>query len=244
MQDIKAIRNELNDLRKKIRYHNKKYYNDDSPEISDHEYDQLMQRLKQIEAEYPEFITSTSPTQLVGGKAKRTAGKLVPHDVPMLSLQDVFTREEVLKLKPDDITIHALALKRGSRLQMNLADDLIDLNKLKLPSDQIVRDMAIIAEKMIREKNYKPYYLYRQGYMSGQIENVGYCLDGAEGIYNVQIMDERQTIIGVGGAATTKIVDFKNNCLQSVFNAKDLITYIRDVDIYIRKRDDLLEKII
>ena len=95
MQDIKAIRNELNELRKKIRYHNKKYYNDDSPEISDHEYDQLMQRLKQIESEYPEFITSTSPTQLVGGKAKRTAGKLVPHDVPMLSLQDVFTREEV-----------------------------------------------------------------------------------------------------------------------------------------------------
>ncbi|MBR1728550.1 MAG: NAD-dependent DNA ligase LigA [Selenomonadaceae bacterium] len=95
MQDIKTIRNELNDLRKKIRYHNKKYYNDDSPEISDHEYDQLMQRLKQIESEYPEFITSTSPTQLVGGKAKRTAGKLVPHDVPMLSLQDVFTREEV-----------------------------------------------------------------------------------------------------------------------------------------------------
>ena len=165
--------------------------------------------------------------------------------LPGESVDDVkFSIEEVLKLKPDDITIHALALKRGSRLQMNLADDLIDLNKLKLPSDQIVRDMAIIAEKMIREKNYKPYYLYRQGYMSGQIENVGYCLDGAEGIYNVQIMDERQTIIGVGGAATTKIVDFKNNCLQSVFNAKDLITYIRDVDIYIRKRDDLLEKII
>ena len=95
MQDIKEIKAELISLRKKIRHHNKKYYDDDAPEISDYEYDQLMLRLKQIESEYPEFITETSPTQMVGGKAKRTAGKLVAHDVPMLSLQDVFSREEV-----------------------------------------------------------------------------------------------------------------------------------------------------
>ena len=95
MQDIKSIKAELTELRKKIRHHNKKYYDDDSPEISDYEYDQLMQRLRKIETDYPEFITNTSPTQMVGGKAKRTAGKLVAHDVPMLSLQDVFTREEV-----------------------------------------------------------------------------------------------------------------------------------------------------
>ena len=95
MQDIDKIKSELTDLRKQIRRHNKKYYEEDNPEISDYEYDQLMQRLKDIEAEYPELITSRSPTQLVGGKAKRTAGKLVPHDVPMLSLQDVFTKAEV-----------------------------------------------------------------------------------------------------------------------------------------------------
>ena len=94
-EDIKSIKAELSELRKKIRHYNKKYYEDDNPEISDYEYDQLMIRLKQIEAEYPEFITSRSPTQMVGGRAKRTAGKLVPHDVPMLSLQDVFSRDEV-----------------------------------------------------------------------------------------------------------------------------------------------------
>ena len=95
MEDIKKIKEELTELRKQIRRHNKKYYEEDNPEISDYEYDQLMERLKKIEAEYPEFITSKSPTQMVGGKAKRTAGKLVPHDVPMLSLQDVFSRSEV-----------------------------------------------------------------------------------------------------------------------------------------------------
>ncbi len=82
-------------LRKEIRRHNKKYYELDAPEISDYEYDKLMARLKELEAAYPEFITATSPTQTVGGSARREAGKLVAHDVPMLSLQDVFTREDV-----------------------------------------------------------------------------------------------------------------------------------------------------
>lgn len=82
-------------MRKEIRRHNKKYYELDAPEISDYEYDKLMTRLKNLEAEYPEFITPTSPTQTVGGAARREAGKIVAHDVPMLSLQDVFNREDV-----------------------------------------------------------------------------------------------------------------------------------------------------
>ncbi len=92
---IEEIKSELVRLRREIKHHNKKYYDDDAPEISDYEYDKLMNRLKEIETLYPEFITPTSPTQIVGGTARRTAGKLVPHDVPMLSLQDVFKREEV-----------------------------------------------------------------------------------------------------------------------------------------------------
>ena len=92
---IEEIKAELIKLRREIKRHNKKYYDDDAPEISDYEYDKLMSRLKEIENLYPEFITPTSPTQIVGGTARRTAGKLVAHDVPMLSLQDVFKREEV-----------------------------------------------------------------------------------------------------------------------------------------------------
>ena len=93
--DVSQVKAEILQLRKEIRRHNKKYYELDAPEISDYEYDKLMQRLKDLEAAYPEFITPSSPTQTVGGSARREAGKLVAHDVPMLSLQDVFSREEV-----------------------------------------------------------------------------------------------------------------------------------------------------
>ena len=93
--DIQEVKKELAQLRRTIRHHNVRYYNDDNPEISDYEYDQLMLRLKALEKEYPELITENSPTQKVGGTAKRTAGTLVRHDVPMLSLQDVFSREEI-----------------------------------------------------------------------------------------------------------------------------------------------------
>ena len=94
--DIKEIKQELAALRKEIKYHSNLYYNNDAPEISDYEFDQLMLRLKKLEADYPELITKTSPTQMVGGVAKREAGVLVAHDVPMLSLQDVFSKEEIV----------------------------------------------------------------------------------------------------------------------------------------------------
>jgi len=83
------------ELKKILEYHIDRYYNQDSPEISDYEYDMLMQELKALEKEHPELITEDSPTQKVGGTAKRQAGVLVRHNVPMLSLQDVFSKEDV-----------------------------------------------------------------------------------------------------------------------------------------------------
>ena len=78
--------------------------------------------------------------------------------------------------------------------------------------------------------------------MAGDLENVGCCRPGAEGMYNIQIMEEHQTILGIGGSATTKVVDFARKRMKSSFNAKDLVTYLRDVDIYIEKRRQLLEE--
>lgn len=83
------------ELRTLLNHHSNLYYNQDAPTISDQEYDALMRELKAIEAEHPELITPDSPTQKVGGSAKRTAGVLVAHRVPMLSMQDLFTKEEV-----------------------------------------------------------------------------------------------------------------------------------------------------
>ncbi|MBO6215190.1 MAG: NAD-dependent DNA ligase LigA, partial [Lachnospiraceae bacterium] len=86
---------EIERLRSELEYHSKLYYDEDSPAISDYEYDMLMQRLRQLEAEYPETVDISSPTQHVGGTAKREAGVLVRHNMPMLSLQDVFDRADV-----------------------------------------------------------------------------------------------------------------------------------------------------
>ena len=96
---------------------------------------------------------------------------------------------------------------------------------------------------MLPAAGYAPYYLYRQGYQSGDLENIGCCKPGAEGMYNIQIMEEHQTILGIGGAAATKVVDWKSHCLRSAFNSKDLKTYLRDIDLYIEKRANLLERI-
>lgn len=87
--------NRYNELKQTILYHNDRYYNQDDPEISDYDYDMMMRELKALEKKHPEYVTSDSPTQKVGGTAKREAGVLVRHNVPMLSLQDVFSKEEV-----------------------------------------------------------------------------------------------------------------------------------------------------
>ena len=88
-------REEYNGLKRKIEYHMNLYYNEDAPEISDYEYDLLMQELKQAERENPDFVTADSPSRKIGGRAKREAGVKVTHDVPMLSIEDVFNKEDV-----------------------------------------------------------------------------------------------------------------------------------------------------
>lgn len=89
-----------------IDYHMNLYYNLDEPEISDYEYDMLMQKLKAAEKEHPEWVTSDSPSQKIGGVAKREAAVKVTHDVPMLSIEDVFTKEDVIAWVEKVKTLH------------------------------------------------------------------------------------------------------------------------------------------
>jgi len=88
------VRERMEQLRSLIRYHNEKYYDQDSPEITDYEYDQLLLELRKLEEQYPEYASPDSPTQRVGGTVKRELRK-VKHDVPVISLQDAFSKEEV-----------------------------------------------------------------------------------------------------------------------------------------------------
>lgn len=92
--DIKQAKKEVTKLRKEIRHHSDLYYNEDSPEISDYEYDMLMNRLKDLERRFPSLLTKNSPTQIVGGTASNSFEE-VNHEVPMQSLQDVFSYDDV-----------------------------------------------------------------------------------------------------------------------------------------------------
>lgn len=146
------------------------------------------------------------------------------------------TIAKVTALNPDDITLHALAIKKGSRLKLLLEEN----EQTELPSDETVLEMAAFAHDYLRKSGYSPYYLYRQGYMRGNLENIGWAKPGAESLYNIEIIEEAQTIIGLGGAATTKAVDHKNKRIRAAFHPKDLTTYLRDIDRYIDKRRQVL----
>ena len=90
----KEAKERIEYLRKTVEYHAKKYYDDDKPEISDFEYDMLMVELRNLEKKYPEFISKESLTQKVGGHVKEGFEK-VTHEVPLQSLQDVFSLEDI-----------------------------------------------------------------------------------------------------------------------------------------------------
>ncbi len=95
MMEREAADKRMRELEELLKYHNIKYYDEDAPEITDREYDELSLELRALEKEYPDLADAKSPTKQVGGHAKREAGVLIPHRVPMLSIQDVFTKEEV-----------------------------------------------------------------------------------------------------------------------------------------------------
>lgn len=127
--------------------------------------------------------------------------------------------KKVVNLKPHNITVHTLAIKTASKLRK------LDVD---LPASVEVFKMHNVANKILREKGYKPYYLYRQKRILGDLENTGYTLEGEESWYNVMIMEERQTIIGFGAGAASKFINKENYDIYGVYyNPKDTIIYSR-----------------
>jgi len=134
-----------------------------------------------------------------------------------------------------------LALKRGSVLKESIDSGLM-AEKI-LPDESVTCSMLKTAAAYTAELNMHPYYLYRQKYMTGNLENVGYAKPNTDCLYNIQIMEERQTIIGIGPAAGTKAVTPGNWRLQSCYNAKDVGSYIKNLDIYLSERQNLLSRL-
>ncbi len=142
-----------------------------------------------------------------------------------------YTTEEIKKLSPDSLTVHSLAIKRASRLHSWITENGIEtLNN----TDKTME----IAAKAAEDMNLKPYYLYRQKNMSGNFENVGYAMEGKEGIYNILIMEEKQTIVALGAGSITKVV-LPDGRIERCDNVKDVALYIEKIDEMIERKKSL-----
>ncbi len=135
----------------------------------------------------------------------------------------------VMEMGADNITVHNLAVKRASRL--NESDPEYHYKKAR-----ITAEMIDLADDILVSKGYKPYYLYRQKHMAGSGENTGYCLPGKEGLYNVRIMDEHQTILALGAGGITKYYHPEENRLVRVPNVTNYEQYIERIDEMIGRK--------
>lgn len=130
------------------------------------------------------------------------------------------TLRSVLELGPENVTVHTLALKKGSR---------ITLEGTALPTPRQVGEMLDEAEGGLRAAGYVPYYLYRQKFMSGGFENVGWSSPGHDSLYNICIMEELCTILAMGGGASTKLVA-PGGRIERVFAPKYPLEYIQGIE--------------
>ena len=147
------------------------------------------------------------------------------------------TCEEIEKLNPESITVHGMSIKRGSRLHENI------INKIEftMPEQNELNLMYEQTVELSKTLNMKPYYMYRQKNMVGNMENIGYTIEGKEAIYNIQMIEERQSIIACGAGAVTKVVFLDENRLERHFNVKDVREYINRVDEMVQKKLSLLD---
>ena len=140
--------------------------------------------------------------------------------------------EAVRFLRPENLTIHTLAVKRASVL--NETGEIPDLVQ---EADRIEQMLSITA-KTARDLGLEPYYMYRQKNMAGNFENVGYSLPGKECLYNIEIMEERQTILALGAGGITKVYYPEENRIERIANVKTPDEYVRRIDEMIeRKRE-------
>ena len=132
-------------------------------------------------------------------------------------------------LEPSNITVHTLALKKGA--------DLFE-KRVALPTAEDVTDMVAYAGSVLSGMNYKPYYLYRQKYMSGSFENVGWSREGLDCLYNIYMMEEVHTILSLGGGGMNK-VNFPDGSLQRFHNPKFPEQYIEMIDDVLRQKEEM-----
>ncbi|BEP29114.1 coproporphyrinogen dehydrogenase HemZ [Helicovermis profundi] len=146
------------------------------------------------------------------------------------------TLDLIMRLRPENITVHTLAIKRASYLNENKENQI-------LTDSEIVKNMLSLSKSYTEDNLYFPYYLYRQKNMLGNFENIGYSLKGHESLYNMRIMEERHTIVGVGAGSASKFCYPLENRFERFNNIKGLEEYILRFDELVKKKIDLLDQI-
>lgn len=137
---------------------------------------------------------------------------------------------KIIELEPENITVHSLAIKNGSRM-------------FKENKFYSTRDSFDIVKKIMSDNGYYPYYLYRQKRMVDSGENIGFSKKGFECMYNSIIIEEVESILGFGVSASSKILKRNNNKFKQYLNFKDLITYNNRVEEDILNKNILLEEL-
>lgn len=145
------------------------------------------------------------------------------------------TLDEVIKLSPESVTVHTLALKRASDLTKNREDYM-------LYAREEAMKMMEASQRMLSENGYLPYYLYRQKNMRGNLENIGYAKPNYESLYNIIIMEEIQSIIGLGCGASSKWINSVTGRITQFHNPKDPKNFMENTDFYIEKKVELLKQ--
>lgn len=154
--------------------------------------------------------------------------------LPGESIDDVEnTLKQIALLNPEGITVHTLAVKRASRLKETF-------DEYTLTDSFAMNQMLDKVYEYTDNLQMHPYYLYRQKNMIGNYENVGYCKEGFECIYNIQIMEERQTIIALGAGGSTKLVNSADGTIERIFNVKSVDDYILRIDEMINRKKGVL----
>jgi len=147
------------------------------------------------------------------------------------------TAEEIKKLSPDSLTVHGLSIKRGSIMHENFL-----LKKgLGLKSQDEIMEMYEASKKLSKDLNLTPYYMYRQKNMVGDMENVGFAKEGKECLYNIQMIEDKQTIIALGADAVTKVVFLDENRIERFGNVKDVREYINRIEEMVEGKRNLLD---
>lgn len=146
------------------------------------------------------------------------------------------TLAETEKLLPESLTVHTLSFKRASEMTKNR-------DKYKVANRTEIEEMMNLAEEWTKANHYEPYYLYRQKNILGNLENVGYAQSDRESIYNIMIMEEQQTIIGLGCGAASKFIDPKTGTITHFANPKDPKTYNDSFEHYTKEKINILREL-